>query len=390
MRIDLLYRLLPLGVFTCMLVASISVASAGSAVAAVDAASPALMHDARNYAAAMHVSVETAIERLRLQETVGELDQALTSGASDHFGGLYIQHEPTFGVVVQVTDQAALPSSTWLADQAELAPYVTVETVANTLVALTAAQAHVQQRAADAGLMVESSVDLFENGLDIFVGKATMATYGAESLRRLLSLPDFAELVPVDGLSTPTASLYGGLHLTSCTSGFSVVRNNGTRGITTAGHCANAQSYAGPLVFQSEKYSGGNDIQWHTQTGSSVTNSAYFGVHTRVVKTWVTSHTVGKWVCKYGRSTGYDCGQIKSNTHNPTGCVPNATSNYVRVYKRFADLSEPGDSGGPFMSGNSAYGSMSCQFGLFLRDAIYMPIDRVSSLGGGMDVLTYR
>jgi len=47
------------------------------------------------------------------------------------------------------------------------------------------------------------------------------------------------------------------------------------------------------------------------------------------------------------------------------------------------DLSEPGDSGGPWSNGSTAWGTMSCQQGF---DAIYVPIDIVES-GLGAHVL---
>jgi hypothetical protein len=61
---------------------------------------------------------------------------------------------------------------------------------------------------------------------------------------------------------------------------------------------------------------------------------------------------VGATVCKYGRSTGYTCGEIINKDY----CWPNAACTYIQVSRFNTNLVDGGDSGGPVYAGNDAYG----------------------------------
>jgi hypothetical protein len=66
--------------------------------------SDALRQDAAAYAEAQGVSLEEAVERLRRQDPVGELNAVLSEQEADSFAGLWIEHEPEYKVVVLVTE----------------------------------------------------------------------------------------------------------------------------------------------------------------------------------------------------------------------------------------------------------------------------------------------
>ena len=59
--------------------------------------------EAEAYAEDFGTTLEEAIRRLKLQTTIGELDQQLTSNESETFAGLWIQHEPTFAALARFT-----------------------------------------------------------------------------------------------------------------------------------------------------------------------------------------------------------------------------------------------------------------------------------------------
>jgi hypothetical protein len=63
----------------------------------------ALHRDAQEYAKQFGITVEEATERMRLQDGIGELNAALQANEADTFGGLWIEHEPDFRVVVLFT-----------------------------------------------------------------------------------------------------------------------------------------------------------------------------------------------------------------------------------------------------------------------------------------------
>jgi hypothetical protein len=62
----------------------------------------ALRMDAEVYAKDQNVSVDEAIRRLELQGEIGKLDGELARNEPDTYAGLWIQHQPTFGVIVNM------------------------------------------------------------------------------------------------------------------------------------------------------------------------------------------------------------------------------------------------------------------------------------------------
>lgn len=361
-----------------------------------------ILRDAREYADAMGVSQEEALERLGYQETIGELDAELTRETTNNFGGLYIQHEPEFQVVILLTEgsQSEARSSrsktgSYISDSDLPSELITIQEAKYTLEELKRFQDIIQQANTSQDIPVETSVNVYKNTVDVFTVEDNLRRNKTSVAIPSNAVPsDVANIVAVESLSRPAADIFGGKHLSTCTAGFSVVADDGTRGVTTAAHCPDSQSFEGTsLPMEDEKWETQYDIQWHTTPGFDVKNKAYDGRNNREITSSAStnSHSIGKWVCKYGKTTGYGCGQIKSNTHNPTYCnISNSTASFVRVKRFRTDLSSPGDSGGPWMYGSHAYGSMSCYFRVLWGSdqGIYMPIDRVSILGGGLDVLT--
>lgn len=91
-------------------------------------------------------------------------------------------------------------------------------------------------------------------------------------------------------------------------------------------------------------------------------------------------HPVGAYVCGYGKSSGYGCGNIVENDYGWTaddGTVFDDT--WVRVRNSNGqDLGQSGDSGGPWFIGSQAYGIHHGE--LNGTDAVYMPIHYISIL----------
>ncbi len=184
-----------------------------------------------------------------------------------------------------------------------------------------------------------------------------------------------AEVVEVDHLPQEEIAMYGGLTISGCTSGFTVRTSAGTRGISTAGHCSNSQSLSGyALTLRGERYTGSYDIQWHNASGHTFPNTIKVSSSTRSITGTRTraNQTVGSQVCKQGRTTGYTCGTIATTSYCASGACT-----WVRVNGGSVNLSEGGDSGGPWFSGNTAYGSHTYGMG---NDSAYMPIDYFSGI----------
>lgn len=81
----------------------VAAALAATAVSAQQPAAERKSRVAETYASRYNVSYEEALRRLKFQTQVGELDARLTEQEKATFGGLYIEHKPTFRVVVKFT-----------------------------------------------------------------------------------------------------------------------------------------------------------------------------------------------------------------------------------------------------------------------------------------------
>lgn len=135
------------------------------------------------------------------------------------------------------------------------------------------------------------------------------------------------------------------------------------------------QSYSGnALTFIAERYSGSYDIQWHERSGATYRNIIKVGSNTRAITATRTraNQVVGGSVCKQGKTTGYTCGTISSTSYCASGVCT-----WIRVAGGSVNLSEGGDSGGPWFLGNTAYGSHTYGIG---NDSAYMAVNYFSGI----------
>ena len=361
---------------------------AGTVSGGDDSAEP---FDSAEYSRQVGVSIEEANRRLDLQPEIGELDAALEASEAETFAGLYVEHSPTFRVIAQFTEggDSALARRGL---EADLAPFVVVRDAKYTLQFLVEEQKQIYAALGD------GAYNMF---VDVAANRVIIEAMSTDEVSRLagekgVSLPDSAVVRAVPELPRPAVNLYGGLGLTGCTSGFTIYYLGSTtnRGITTAGHCSNSQSYSGnSLQYQSDElFSGSYDEQSHKLAGQPYTsyrNWVYDGIaggstpyyRTITARTYRANQGVGLFVCKFGKTTGYGCGFITTKTD--MGCAPLKAPTYIHVDSdpngTGYDLAEGGDSGGPFFSNYIALGTLSCQQGF---DAIYAALDYVE---GGLN-----
>lgn len=143
-------------------------------------------------------------------------------------------------------------------------------------------------------------------------------------------------------------TIYGGGHLSTCTASF-VVTNGSTRGVGTAAHCGNAQSYFGDsLTFMSEHNGSWGDFQWHRHTSRAHEPRFYSDYPTSRPVHGVGTATEGQSLCKYGKTTGYGCEQVLS--------VNECQGDSCRLVAMQSHITDGGDSGGPWFWNNTAYG----------------------------------
>lgn len=172
-------------------------------------------------------------------------------------------------------------------------------------------------------------------------------------------LPDEARAADVriqlvDDLPIEYELVHGGATTSSCTAAFAVMGAAGI-GMATAGHCGNAQSFqnhAGTWIssmFQSEYEGSWGDFQWHTLSGDTPSHFFFSNSSMTPREAWaVGSAFDGQTLCHFGRTTGYKCNEVRKVNISVGG------HDYVISMKD--DVTEPGDSGGPWFSGNTLYG----------------------------------
>lgn len=142
-----------------------------------------------------------------------------------------------------------------------------------------------------------------------------------------------------------------------CSVGFSV-RQGSTPGFVTAGHCGSAGDTvtggeAAPGTFRNSVFPGADRAWVSVGSGEQLLDDVNMYSGTRDVAN-ANQAAVGSSICRSGSTTGWHCGTVQAF---------NQTVNYaegaVRGMTRTNVCAEPGDSGGSFISGNSAQGMTS-------------------------------
>lgn len=164
-------------------------------------------------------------------------------------------------------------------------------------------------------------------------------------------------------------AIYGGSVLAApagrCSIGFAIgsfVEH--VHGYVTAGHCGAAGNratlpYNAPATFRASVFPG-NDQAWLRQDDFDFETSPFPIQRVMdyrggaVAVEGLREAPVGSSVCRSGSTTGFRCGTIAAR---------NVTVNYaqgaVAGLTRTSACAEPGDSGGPFLTGGQAQGTLS-------------------------------
>ncbi len=350
---------------------------------------------AYTYSRIFGVSEAEARYRSLKSVAAAPLEARIQAAEPATFGGLYVEHQPDFRIVVMFTRKPAETLAKYTQD-----PVFVAGTSPQSLEMLLATQA-------EGGAQLQARGVEFESGLDV---KRSLVTFyvkdevaARRTLRPLLGAVDFVKIKVVKGFTVTTA-IQGGNRIAgatiACTTGFNVFDAERELGILTAGHCDNAASYQGvaaPMVFQAEQDAGDYDVQWHKESATgprqpqaneiTLINGPSPTLEITSVLPSTAMH-LGDVVCKSGISGHYACGTIQdmNSMSNYNGVI----GRYIRARNLSAGpLSVEGDSGGPVFSNHAAVGIIHGRGGEgtgFENDLYYMPIERVSVLG--VSVLT--
>ncbi|HYW09048.1 MAG TPA: S1 family peptidase [Longimicrobium sp.] len=369
------------------------------------AASPAratlqesLEQDARSYAAEYNVSIGEAVRRLRVQEQQGETVARLREANPGRFAGLWLEHQPEFRLVVRLAGNA--PAGPEFRSVAAGSPtpvaFVTGAATTEAQVLDRIQKSGPRFRAVFQGL---AGTDHDVRNGDIVLSVHEKGASGQSVRARSAALTrQVGHPVRVQLLDTPLRrqDVRGGANLSTCTSGFVVANSAGTRGVTTASHCGNTQSYfefsgtSYAMTFVAERDDADEDVQWHTTAQAEVPQFyADLTTSARVLtgRRLRSSTAVGNTACHRGKTTGYSCGAVSSTTYQPTYSCGGTTCSATYISVTGANLAcAGGDSGGPWFNGQTAFGlhvagSSSGTAPGQCALAVYMSTDLLANLG---------
>lgn len=342
-----------------------------------------------SYAQMFKVPLAEAKRRTAQVPEIGQLEQRLQRELPDTFAGLYIEHQPSYRVVVRFTKTPKALLARYTKD-----PLFVAQLAPRPLELLRGAQEELAAQLSQSGVAFESGLDLKTSQVNLFVLDTATAS---KRLSGLMAVADYIKLHKVPALMTPTAML-GGNQVTgstmNCTSGFNVVNATRELGMITAGHCDNALTYIGSpnvtLAFQSEQNSGSLDLQWNKQTVGTpqVQSNEIKLVGGPQATMAITSETtsanlpMGATACKNGITTNYTCGQVADK--NAQAMYNGVVGTFIRVHNASNQvMNDFGDSGGPVFGTNSAYGIVHGRGGAGTpthNDMYFVPVDHFSAL----------
>ena len=348
--------------------------------------SEALLEDAAEYASRVGVGVDEAVRRLRLQRQIGDLEAVLLNEEPATYAGMWIEDTPRYRAVARFTDPAAAGRLRARVAGGALEELIETRSARWSLAELEKRQTESRGLARGLKIQTNSNVNVVENRVELYV--LDPAKFGAAIAAAKARIPEGVAIQRVSRLAEPEA-LIGGSPLTTCTGGFTVQAPTGELGVATAGHCQNTQSFQFiNLPFRREKEDGEYDVQWHSGCDLvQVTNQfeTGFGLRSVIGTRHRNNQVIGTFVCKFGKTTGKTCGWIDSKTYDPNPISNLFGGKYIYVDGRGANLSEGGDSGGPWFVEDIAYGIHSGHPAND-KNSYYMAINYVS--GVGVSVLT--
>lgn len=348
------------------------------------------------YAKHYGVTIDVAILRLELQESFPDLGPALESSEQETFGGLWIQHEPEYKIVVAFTHDGEKTIANYNKYiPAKVSPYIEVKKVNRSLVELISDQDKLLTSLKSQGIQVNSRVDVINNCVSLDVTKSDENKFNAARQNDKLDIPSNLKINFVEGLAVLATDIYGGLTLQQSegggdfgTSGFAVVNSAGTKGIATAAHLLTVVYYNGVFlpVQNPRLYYGSWDCQWHICPGLTVQNKVKYSSAGYTISILATksrdAQNIGDVVSKYGMTTGYTVGQITSKT--AVLDVPLTSPTWIEVSNTYGypKMAERGDSGGPWFTftGGTAYGITS-SVSTDRQKAYYMAVNYLSNIG---------
>ncbi|HEX2144623.1 MAG TPA: S1 family peptidase [Glycomyces sp.] len=288
-----------------------------------------------------------AYDRLAVEAVAADLLEEVPDSLDESFAGLWVS-ESADEIYVATTDAASANEL-----RAEGATPVLVE---HDMAAL--------ETASNALNPLESD-GLYGHYIDVVANTLVIETADAATAADLIEAAGIdPSLVTVDAEAEAPQTYFvrGGdayniENSWRCSVGFSV-RQGSTPGFVTAGHCGSAGDSvtggrAAPGTFRNSVFPGSDRAWVAVGSGEQLLDDVNMYSGTRDVAN-ANRAAVGSSICRSGSTTGWHCGTVQAfnqTVRYAEGAVYGMTRTNV--------CAEPGDSGGSFITGNSAQGMTS-------------------------------
>ena len=362
---------------------------------------------AKAVAEANGISVGEATRRLKIQRNAQRLERRLSERFPDSFGGIFFDEVNGKFTVFAGFAKAAPPSGQMAALVNDPELMANVETTPVKL--SNRDETRFAERMGSIfpdPIAVDYSIDKRSGVVSVFDDPGQAHKEQVETLAREFGL---SVVYRPDLKPSPTAIMIGGgfwggqsylvgstREYPICTMGFAafgdidVRQADGTYrterklGLTTAGHCASGRaSTSDPATWQpntpseynaydrvygdtggialdfdtrrNNQWSSGIDLQFQTHLTSDQISPHYWNgsQSVPVLSRSAAPPSVGADVCKWGRTTKWDCGKVEAVSRRSTDSV---VWSFTMYSPSGADMAERGDSGGPVALGNEIIG----------------------------------
>jgi hypothetical protein len=358
--------------------------------------------DAAAYAADYGVTQAEALRRLTAIQSLKDQLVRLETSYPDRYAGGWLEHEPEFKAVARFRN--AVPDGA-----AQLAPGVelrggavrTVSQLETRLDAVYDAVASVFKET------LATSYDVKNGTIEVSIETpAELKDLSEAQLRERLPAIARAADVRVTFSDAPVSGLehhYGGARTwgdDGCTTGFSIyVVATGVTGLLTAGHCdsqsGSPSRYYDPpdaspwsnMYWQDGHRGPWGDFEWHTATSHGEFDDFYSDWSTlRDVGGYLSPITVGDYLCKFGRTTGYDCDTV----YRVTVDITDSDGFHIeRLVATEDHITDSGDSGGPWFIVNDAVGVHHGYYTSWFQErSLFSPIFNADNALPGIGLLT--
>ena len=352
--------------------------------------------DATAYAERFETTVDEAERRLGLQSAIGSLETALEQGEPNTFGGLWIDNDDDYKVVVAFTSDGEETITSYVAD-GDLEDIVETRTVDTALAALRTIKENTKSLIRGQ-LATRAELDLLleENRIELYVTDAedlqTALEDNDRALHNKVTVVGVSELSKVKRSPTSTQGC-------AWTSSFPMMTSHAlsdsvsrTPAVLRALSLPSTVLMIGSMtwaIFNSRnlkkldfRYGGSQDVMWANHAYLTPTHMMFDGTTDRPITGAVerSDQAVNSWVCKYGISTGYGCSTIRSKDYDMAGQQGTWHGTWIRVRDNSGPgaLLQSGDSGGPWFYGTKAYGISTAATDD--GDGIYMAINYIDDM----------